>query len=261
MSECKCNGVMLMKKSMPILVLALLMLSSVTTKAEVTGTSMFQQANDLYREGDFVGAAGLYEQMLGAKEEPELYYNLGNAYFKSGKLGLAILNYERAFQLKPRDRDIQSNLVYVSELIEYEIEDKRIWHVRFASQLLNYFTNTEIRFLALTAYFVFILGVVGSMARRRRFVLGRLGAIALSIAVVGGLLTIMKYTNMGERKQAIVTESEAEVRYGPSSTDRLAFRLVEGLKVNISGKKPGWYRIGLRDGQTGWISESEVVII
>src|SRR3989442_2159968 len=76
-------------------------------------SSGFDQANKLYEQGKFAEAAASYERILqGGQASAALYFNLGNALFKSGQTGLAILNYRRAEQLAPRDPDIRANLQF-----------------------------------------------------------------------------------------------------------------------------------------------------
>jgi tetratricopeptide (TPR) repeat protein len=83
----------------------------------------FELANAAYAKGDYEKAAGLYEQLLSGNEvSAEVYYNLGNAYYKSGKLGLAILNYERARKIAPEDEDILANLKLANQKTEDKIE-------------------------------------------------------------------------------------------------------------------------------------------
>ena len=95
----------------------------------------FQQGNQLYQGGDFAGALKAYQAVLqGGFESADLYYNLGNAHFKTGDLGRTILNYERARKLNPGDADIQANLDLARSLTVDEIEPlPRFWLFSLAS--------------------------------------------------------------------------------------------------------------------------------
>ncbi|MBI4367772.1 MAG: tetratricopeptide repeat protein [Candidatus Omnitrophica bacterium] len=229
--------------------------------ADAEKTNPFQRANELYRNGKYQESARLYEEAAQLYESAEVYYNLGNAYFKDKKLGLAVLNYERARQLKPRDRDLLANLAYVNGLIEYKIEDKRNWFARKISQALEYVTFGECWMLALGAYFVFIVGLLVSLLGKRKLVFGKSGALALSFVIFCSLPLLLKYGEAGFARRGIVTEKSAEVRYGPSSSDRIAFRLAEGLPVALSGETEDWYRIQLKDGRSGWVPKTQVSAI
>ena len=199
--------------------------------------------------------------MLKEKPLAEIYYNLGNAYFKAGKLGSAVLNYERALNLKPRDPDILANFFYVTRLIEYKIEDKRNWYQRKVSQLLAYVTLEECLLLCFTAYFIFILGLLLSLVFKKFPLFGKMGTIAVIFVILCSVPLLLKYTESGAGKRGVVTEAQAEVRYGPSTSDQIAFRLVEGLEVILDDEKEDWYRVRLRDGRSGWTAKSQVIPI
>jgi hypothetical protein len=221
----------------------------------------FQKANQLYQEGQFLEAAGIYDGL--AKEEPsaEVYYNLGNAYFKSGKLGLAILNYERARKIKPRDRDILANLLYANRLIEYKIDDERNWSVRKLSALLESVTIDESIAVCFLAYFLFILGFLFSLIFKKYPLFGKTGTTAVILVMLCSLPLFLKFIRFGSGKRAIVTEAQAEVRYGPSTSDRIAFRVPEGFEIILDDEKEDWFRIRLRDGRSGWTHQSQVTSI
>jgi tetratricopeptide (TPR) repeat protein len=84
---------------------------------------VFARANQLYEEGRYQEAVAKYEEILASgMQDGRVYYNLGNAYFKQDKLGPAILNYERAQRLMPRDEDIKVNLAYARSQIVDKVE-------------------------------------------------------------------------------------------------------------------------------------------
>ncbi|MBI3999781.1 MAG: tetratricopeptide repeat protein, partial [Candidatus Omnitrophica bacterium] len=187
--------------------------------------------------------------------------NLGNAYFKSKKLGQAILNYQRAHRLNPRDADVRANLSYVNRLLEYKIDDKRNWFWRKKTELLSYVTLHECWLLALITYFAFVSGLLIALLRRQGPVFGRMGALGLCLALFCSFPLLLKVGEWGMARRGVVTEAQAEVRYAPSSSDRIAFRLVEGLQVSINDEKQEWYRIELTDGRSGWVPQSQVTAI
>lgn len=226
-----------------------------------TAAPSFHEANALYKEGKYAQAAEAYEVILKSKPSSEIYYNLANAYFKDKKIGLAVLNYERAKNITPRDKDILTNLAYMNRLLEYKVEDKRNWYVRTAAAAIEYVTSDECRVVALSAYFIFITGFLIAILFRRKPLFGTGGALAFSLVVLCFLPLLLKYGIPGSRHRAVVTSLKAEVRYGPSETDRLAFRLVEGLKVALRDEREDWYRIELTDGRSGWVPKTHLTSI
>ena len=220
----------------------------------------FQAANQLYADGKFAEAAAIYEKLVESKPSAEIYYNLGNAYFKEKQLGKAILNYERAKRLVPRDGDVRSNLSYAYRLIEYKIEDKRNWYVRQTTHLVGYFKFEECWLLFLGSYSIFLIVLLIAFIRKRPL-FGRLSAVLLTLLIISSCPLLLKFGETGMKNEAVVTVKQAEVRYGPSTVDRIAFRLVEGLKVTLHDHKQDWYRIRLLDGRSGWVRDSEINII
>ena len=221
----------------------------------------FVEANQFYRDGKYAEAAKVYEELIKSKPMAEVYYNLANAYFKEKKLGLAILNYERARRLQPRDSDVLANLAYASRLIEYKIEDKRNWYLRKKSELLQFVTLAECWVVALGVYLIFIAYVLISLTLKQQSVFGKAGALLLTLSMLASVPLFLKYGELKTGRMAIVTEGQAEVRYGPSANDRIAFRLVEGFPVSLKDERKDWYRIQLNDGRVGWAAQSQVTPI
>ncbi len=221
----------------------------------------FQDANLKYREGKFSEAVELYEQTLRLHPVFEVFYNLGNAYFKNKQIGKAILNYERALKLKPRDRDIRFNLNFVNRFVEYEVEDKRNWHLRSLARFLSRLTGEECLTVSLIGYFVLAVQIFVGLIHRKRFVLGAMGFTLLYVTLSTFGLAVAKYTHLGAGSEAVIMKNQAEVRYGPDENDRLAFRLPEGLKVFVKKEMNDWYRIELLNGQSGWAMKSQISVV
>lgn len=214
--------------------------------------SDFDKANKEYREGHFQQAAAVYKKLADAHPAAVFYYNLGNAGFRLKALGLAILAYERAQLLDPRNGDIRRNLNYVRGLLEYRVEDKRNWYLRAGEKLLASFTFQEIIFLLALFYFLFAAGALSVLFGGRVFG-WKLQTLAVACALFLAL-GAAKYAQLHWIADAVILSKEAEVRYGPSDTDQVAFRLGEGLKVYVVDHQEDWSRILLTNGDSGWIS-------
>lgn len=232
------------------------------SSAGESAASTFQKANEAYRVGDYGRAARLYESLIAKEWRPAaVYYNLGNAYFKQDEIGLALLNYERAKRIRPRDRDVSANLKYAASLLEYRIEDKRNWYQRALEAFLRSFTLREIgtASLALGALFWLSWGVPLYLRpgtpwgwKRKWLLVVTLGAFSL-----WGI----KGIHEGTVKEAVVLKEKAPVRYGPSYKDQVALRLGEGLKVRLTKRSEEWSRVVLTNGETGWMSHEDLGVI
>ena len=219
----------------------------------------FQKANENYRKGRFEEALESYDKLL--REYPQdanLYYNLGNSYFRKGDLGKAILAYERARFFEPRGWDIQENLNYARGLLEYRIEDKRNWYLRAGEKMMEQFTEQEIQLVGLIIYFLFVGSWSFVLFFHRGAPWGWKRKTLLALTVLAFILSLAKQIETRVIKDAIIMTKEAEVRYGPSENDQVALRLGEGLKVYVVDRRDDWSRVILVNGEGGWMKRAQI---
>ena len=222
---------------------------------------IFEQANQQYRQGHFDQAAKSYQQLTEKyPKQPAFYYDLGNSLFRkgSGALGQAILAYERAQWLAPRDGDIRSNLNYARSLLEYRVEDKRNWYLKASEEVLARLTENEVRLGALASGFAFLAAWIAALTFRRGEAWRWKRKTLLIFFAFFAALALAKHFETRMMSDAVVIAKDAEVRYGPSDTDQVAFRLGEGLHVHIIDTREGWSRILLVNGESGWIDDSQI---
>jgi hypothetical protein len=184
------------------LALAAIVLAGLAWVARVQAQSeawaaVFAHANRLYEEGGYEEAAAKYEEIVASDlQNGRVYYNLGNAYFKQEKLGLAILNYERAHRLMSRDEDIKANLAYARSQIVDKIETPNPGLLgRWLASLQGLLTVDETTILAWVLYLGMTVLVLLTVFvwRWRRFCLYALGCLSvlliLSLASLGEVLS------------------------------------------------------------------------
>ncbi len=229
--------------------------------AETDSNSLFRAANDAYRNGQFEKAYEGYEKASHDLNISELYYNLGNAAFKMHKLGLAILNYERAKRLDPRNADILENLKYAESLVEYRVENKRNWYWDKFLETLEFVRLNECMIFLSVIYFILALSLLVTRLLKKRFVFGRMGSALLSIFVILAVPTLIKFYGEKLQKNAVVIAQKVDARYGPSRVDKLAFSLVEGIQVEIADQVEDWYRVTLLSGESGWAPKEGIEIV
>lgn len=249
-------------KRLPWFLFFLLLFPSVVRGETKSPLTVFQEANGAYQGGDYAQAASLYESLISkGAGNASVYYNLANSYFKQNRLGPAILYYEKAKRLAPRDRDISANLGYVRGLLEYRIEDKRNWYVRTGEAILACFTSVEIAIVSLGsglflwllwAFYLYFRPESGWGWRRKTLLVFTLGFFSL---------WLLKGVHDLTAEEAIVLKPQAAVRYGPSFKDQVALRLGEGLKVRVKKKAGDWNRVVLANGETGWVYQEEIGVV
>lgn len=229
-------------------------------------STFWDEANTAYINADYGKAIAIYDSIAsqgyaGAK----LYYNLGNAYFKEGKIGKSILNYNRALRYDPSDADIRHNLKVANTYVKDKIEAVpefflkgwvRKWKQGMSS---NAWAGISLFMFALS------LGAVLFYLLSNRILLRKtgfytaicallLGAISLSFA--GSLKRQM--TNSSE---AVVMSTAAAVKSSPDNSSKDIFILHEGTKVRILSTLNQWVEITIADGKKGWMHETAVETI
>jgi tetratricopeptide (TPR) repeat protein len=221
------------------------------------------RANRLYESGSYEAARDEYEKLVNAGYRgASLYYNLGNAYFKLDRKGMAILFYEKALKLRPRDQDVRSNLEYARSLIEDRVEPRpQAWLVRRWTGMVGYFNLRELIGAAAAAYWLFaaaLIALIYAPSWRRPLVRVAVTlTLALAVAVAGAL----SRAYLEGQEGGVVLSKEVKVHYGPSDKDVVAFVLHEGTVVEIENVKDDWYQVSLPDGKAGWVKREYCDVI
>ncbi len=219
----------------------------------------FYEANSAYSAARYDEARTAYESIIDSGQASgAAYFNLGNAYFKLGRSGAAILNYERARRSLPRDPDVRANLAYAREPTGQSPAAPPLWR-RILLPLAERATVSEQLGVALAGWWLlWALLVARPLLPRLRRGLGQ-GALASGL-VVGFLAANLLGRGFAVEWQraAVVTTGEAAVRYEPSASGSEYFRLPEGILLVIDEEREGWLRAQREDGLRGWIATADV---
>lgn len=235
--------------------------ATVATAAPQEGLSV-QDIDKLAQDGKYAEAIDAYEAILAAGQESAgVYYNLGFSYFKSGSLGKAILNFERAKRLDPSDADVQANLELAyaltdkMETVEMPIVD-RMW-----LSVTESFSSDGWAWLFILFFFLALAGVAAflfldSVAHRK---IGFFSAIALFVlAIVSVSVSLSKRSEALDSSRAIIMAPTADLTTSPDKNGVRMTVLHEGTDVKILDELGGWFEVRLRDGNVGWIKSAEV---
>jgi hypothetical protein len=223
-------------------------------EAPLTPQTQFTEGNAAYEKGDIDGALQIYQGLTRQGfESAALYYNLGNVYYRRGERGKAVLWYERAQNLAPRDTDIAFNLTLAKSHLK---DNEDTW----IEKGLGFFTPNELGTAAMIFLWIFF-GLVGAstmgwlpLETWNRMLLSLSGIFLLVSASWFGVSTYLSFENEG-----IVVAPPGEVRNGPGQDYAVGFTVPEGTKVNIMNRRPDWIQIGVtQQGLKGWIPAAEV---
>jgi tetratricopeptide (TPR) repeat protein len=231
-----------------------------------TPEELLNDANEAYKRSEYVYAIEKYEQIL--KQDlvsADLYYNLGNAYFKSNQIGPAILNYERALQLKPLDEDIRHNLTVArSRTIDRIDERPMLFYERWfmASWSLQSLDGWGITIIILLVLFlsttsVYLFSRTISLKKTSFYIM----ILFFLLLGLSALSARKQYNRLNTEKEAIVMHPRVSAKSSPSPQSPDLFLLHEGTRVNIRTTLGQWYEITLPNGNVGWIKEETLEII
>ena len=239
----------------------------------ISASSLTQEADSAYMNDDFIKAAKLYEE-IAANEgtSSNLFYNLGNAYYRQGKLGLAILNYERALRLDPSNKDARTNLAFVNSKITDEPGDRGM----FISNTVNGFackTPANTWSLIAIGSFVLLLGAIAlyvfssNVRLRKTGFFG--GILLLGACILANIMASIATRYSTSHNEAIIIEPSTLLSTSPRTPkDRSeeAMLLHEGTKLEILDSVPTrigsvttrWYDVKVDNNNRAWVRASAV---
>ncbi len=250
-----------------LLLVALPLLSTPAQAAESYPDSLWKAGVAAYSAGDYASALKDWEEVRSAGlVSRELYYNLGDACFKSGELAPAILWWERALRLDPSDADVRYNLEYARALTQDRIDEvPEIFFEQWGRALCyllpsNTWAVLSLVFLAVAAALA-LLFLLGNTSGKRR--LGFFAGIAaLLLALLGWDMAQWQRTEARRQDMAIVMRPVSSVKSSPSADGaKDLFILHEGTRVRILDNVSGFSNIELADGRQGWLPSGDIEVI
>lgn len=220
----------------------------------------FEKGNALYQEKKYEEALESYSTIADAGlESAALYYNMGNAYFKTDQLAKAILHYERAARLAPNDDDIRQNLNLAKEATIDRFETmpepiiKTAYHGIFKAMQPGSWGVMAIVFLGLMLVGTYLY--LYTSLRRQGFAFG---LTTLILGVLSLWLGYAHYNHLKNNQPAIVMAKSSYVKSGPGEKAEDVFILHEGTKALVTESYDNWKKIKLPDGKIGWIEAADI---
>jgi hypothetical protein len=208
-----------------------------------------------FKEGNFSKTIEIYESLIKIEkiQDPYVYYNLSNAYYRNGDLGKAILNIEKAFKLAPRDKEIKNNMKFLYNLVEHG-KEKNIKDI-----FLKYFTLNEITIITSILLVLFFSILPLFIIKRNPIFKNFMLFLSLFLFFFVVVLTL-KGCQEFTLKEAVILSS-GRVRSGPGENNPEIFTVSEGKLVNIIARNGSWVNIKFKskgENFSGWIHSNDI---
>ena len=244
-----------------ILMFPILLFNGSFCNAETSSAAeLYITANRDYNEGRYQKAIDGYLRLFDSGYvNGHLYYNLGNAYFRSGQLGRAILNYKRAELLIPRDADLNFNLRYALDQTQDAISPSQ----NILKQAFFWLDDITLREFLWS--FAVINMLFWGLLALRLFVRPEWSyyflIVLLIFWLVGGATLGVKWHQLNTDRRSVILAAETDVLAGPDPGDTVLFKLHEGAIIRRERTEDGWSLIRISDGKRGWVNSEDIEIV
>ncbi len=252
-------------------------------QAEVTSDSVFvsdivesnviiteSEADVAYRNENFAESIKLYEAQVAKgkltnRESAQLYYNLGNAYFRDSQIAKSIVNYERALLLNPGDSDIRHNLRFAKTRIEDKIDSADNFFInKWISSIQNLYNANSWTIIGIGFFLLLIIAIgvymVSSLISLRKISFYS-GLVLLALVIIANVFAFKQKHKITNRSTGIVMSASVSIYTSPDAHSQELFRLHEGAKVNVKREEGRWIEIVIANGSVGWLQKKNVEII
>ncbi|MEI6864618.1 hypothetical protein [Flavicella sp.] len=231
-----------------------------------SNSDIFVQANELYRNEKYVEAIGLYEKIESSGQvSSELYYNLGNSYYKINKVAPSIYNLEKSLMINPQNLDAANNLVFANRMTIDTIEElPKTFFQELEQSIISKFSFNQWAYFAvgfsilMSLFFLFFYFSYIPIRKRFYFVVSVLSGLFLVITLV---FSFKQYDIHTSTIEAIVFDEKVSVKNAPLESGQEVFEIHEGLKVWVLDEVDIWKKIKLSDGKIGWMNSEGLKIL
>ena len=222
-----------------------------------------QKGNTYYREGAYDKAIEEYNKLVDEGYiGTSLFYNLGNANYRTGKIGYAILYYEKALELSPSDEDIKHNLDFAHLSTVDRIQPlPRFFLFDWWETLLGIFSDNGWAYVVFVFYLLVVLlagaySYSKTVAQQKIFFFSAISGVFLLAFSIS--LLVIKVNREATLKSGVIVEHAVTVKFSPDPQSTDAFIIHEGLKVNLEDQLDKWVKIRLEDGKVGWVLDKYI---
>lgn len=228
--------------------------------------ALFKSATEAYNAGEYQAAVDNYLEIIdNGQHSAELYYNLGNAYYKLNQIAPSIYYYEKALLLKPNDPEIKNNLGYAQNMTLDAIDQMpKTGLSKIYDNIIGVLSFDQWSYIAVVFMLLFVVLYIAfyyfrySSRKRTAFVVS---IVCLFLGITAVVFAYLQYDAFESDRPAIVFSKESSVKSEPNKKSQEAFALHEGTKVNVLDQLDDWRKIRISDGTTGWIPAEDIKLL
>ncbi len=225
------------------------------------------EADALYEKENYAEAAKAYEAILSQQGvASEVYYNLGNCYYKMDDIPRAVLSYERAILLNPGDGDIRANLALArGKTADKVVPPSEMFFVTWWRNMTNSMSMDAWSTLGIASFVLMLIGIliymfVSTLWARKVGVYGAM--VMLVLCIIANLAAVSQHFEIQNRNTAIIMSPVVTVKSSPSDTSTDLFLIHEGSKVEILDQSmKQWMEVKFEEGKQGWVPASCLEVI
>ena len=225
----------------------------------------FNEANNYYNDSKYLESIKIYESILaGGWESSNLYYNLGNSYFRQNQIGQSIWAYNKALKMDPRNEDLIKNL----SIAEAKIKDRIILpdEFYFVKVYGNFKSRYTLKEWLLTGGIIVLFTVVSFLISEfhifNNLKIVRVVKILILLTVTIHIVILDKFFDDDDDKFGIIIDNQVKAYSGPFYGDNsVLFNINEGTEVMIKQNQKNWIEIILLDGKRAWITSNKIRLL
>ncbi|WP_435260728.1 tetratricopeptide repeat protein [Tenacibaculum sp. nBUS_03] len=228
--------------------------------------ALFSDANTLYKTGKYKNAIETYQKIEESEQtSSELYFNLGNCYYKLNQVAQSIYNYEKALLIDPSNEDAKNNLIIAKQLTLDRIEElpKSLFQKLNINYLQKFHYNTWaliVVILSIIAGILFLFFYFSNNPAKKRFYFIT-SMVSFILLLTSLIITFKQHDTYIKTKEAIIFAKEVSIKNAPTQDSEEIFTLHEGTKVKVLDTVDNWKKIKLIDGKIGWLLSKDVKIL
>lgn len=227
---------------------------------------VFSEASEAFQQKDYPKAIVLYESLVEKNYvSADLYYNLGNAYYRQNQLAQALLWYERALRLDPSNADIRANIAFVNSQTVDQMEVlPEFFLKRWFAALRSLFSTTGWAVVSILCCLLLFAGIAcfilaGNLQQRVR--IAAADTLVALLLVLSLCCAFSQKHAMERTDEAIVTAFSATVKSMPDASGTELFTVHEGMKVRLTDEVGEWVEAVFPNGNKGWLQSRQIAVI